>query len=159
MQHLDAESAAAEAVEDADALVLGCGIHMAGAPSPMRGFLERTAPQWLSGAWVGKLCAAFVTSGAGARGGGELVIVELLAALAQHGMLIVSMPIRSDGFSKAGNHWGPIAWTNPRGGEAGPTQGHLEAARAHGQHVARCTARWLRGNDPNSGPCNHPKSG
>ena len=142
---LDAEVADGADCEDADALVLGCGVHMAGVPSPMRGFLERLAPQWMSGALAGRLGAAFVTSGAGARGGGELVLIELHAALAQHGLLLVSMPSRTKGFSHGGSHWGPVAWTNPRGGEAGPTAGHLEAARGHGRHVARCTARWLRG--------------
>jgi NAD(P)H dehydrogenase (quinone) len=142
---LDAGSADGAACEDADALVLGCGVHMSGVPSAMRGFLERLAPQWLSGALAGRLGAAFVTSGAGARGGGELVLIELHAALAQHGLLLVSMPSRTKGFSHAGSHWGPVAWTNPRNGEAGPTAGHLEAARGHGRHVTRCTSRWLRG--------------
>jgi hypothetical protein len=52
---------------------------------------------------------------------------------------------RIDGFAKGGSHWGPVAWTTPRKGEAGPTDDHLLAARAHGRHVAACTARWLRG--------------
>jgi len=87
-----------------------------------------------------------VTSGDGARGGGELTLVELQSALAQHGMLIVTMPNRTPGFEAAGCHWGPVAWTNPRAGEAGPTSKHLKAARAHGAHVARCAARWGRGS-------------
>ncbi|MDH4017314.1 MAG: flavodoxin family protein [Actinomycetota bacterium] len=142
---LDASEADGEAIADAHALVLGCGVHMAGVPTPMRSFLERLAPQWMAGDFAGKLGAGFVTAGAGARGGGEMALVELLSSLAQHGMLIVSMPSRTDGFSAAGSHWGPIAWTNPRSGEAGPTPGHLKAARAHGAHVARCAARWGRG--------------
>ena len=141
---LDATEADAEAITDADALVLGCGVHMAGVPTPMRSFLERLAPQWMAGDFAGKLGAGFVTSGAGARGGGEMALVELLSSLAQHGMLIVSMPNRSEGFSSGGSHWGPIAWTSPRSGEAGPTAGHLKAARAHGAHVARCAARWRK---------------
>lgn len=139
---LEASVAEGDALLEADAVALGCGVHMSGVPTPMRSFLERLAPQWMAGALTGKLAAGFVTSGAGARGGGELALVELLSALAQHGMLIVSMPSRSEGFSAAGSHWGPIAWTNPRDGEAGPTPGHLKAARAHGAHLARCTARW-----------------
>jgi len=142
---LDAEAAVAADLLDADALVLGCGVHMSGVPSAMRAFLERLAPEWLSGALAGRLGAAFVSAGAGARGGGDLALIELHSALAQHGLLLVSMPSRTKGFSSGGSHWGPVAWTNPRGGEAGPTSGHLEAARSHGRHVARSTARWLRG--------------
>ncbi len=139
---LDAADADGHALVDAAAVVLGCGVHMSGVPTAMRSFLERLAPQWMAGVFTGKLAAGFVTSGAGARGGGEMALVELLSALAQHGMLLVSMPNRTEGFSAAGSHWGPIAWTNPRQGEAGPTAAHLKAARGHGAHVARCAARW-----------------
>jgi NAD(P)H dehydrogenase (quinone) len=130
----------------ADAVILGSGVHMAGVESSMRGFFERMAPLWLSGALVGKLGAAFVSAGAGARGGGELALLSLLANLAEHGMLLVSMPNRLEGFGAAGCHWGPVAWTNPRRGTPGPTDEHLVAARAHGRHVAECAARWLAGS-------------
>jgi NAD(P)H dehydrogenase (quinone) len=145
---LDADTADHTAIADSDALVLGSGVHMAGISSAMRAFLERMAPQWISGAWAGKLGAAFVTAGAGARGGGELALISLVAGLAEHGMLIVTMSNRTKGFSSAGSHWGPVAWTNPRGGEAGPTEKHLEAARDHGRNIALAAARWRRGDEP-----------
>jgi NAD(P)H dehydrogenase (quinone) len=140
-----AEEAAADELAAADAVILGSGVHMAGVESSMRAFLERMAPQWLQGAFAGKLGAAFVSAGAGERGGAELAIVSLHANLAEHGMLLVSMPNRLEAFGAGGSHWGPVAWTNPRRGEVGPTEGHLAAARAHGRHVAECTARWLAG--------------
>jgi NAD(P)H dehydrogenase (quinone) len=130
---------------DADALLLGSGVHMGGIEAPMRAFFERTAPLWMRGALAGKLGAAFVSGGAGGRGGAELTLVSLHALLAEHGMLLVSMPNRLEGYSAAGCHWGPVAWTSPRNGESGPTAAHLVAARAHGRHVAECTARWLAG--------------
>ena len=129
----------------ADALVLGSGVHMGGIESSMRIFFERMAPLWLRGSMTRKLGAAFVTAGAGGRGGAELALISLLANLAEHGMLLVSMPNRLEGWSAAGCHWGPVAWTNPRQGKTGPTDAHLVAARAHGRHVAECTARWLAG--------------
>jgi len=130
---------------EADAVLLGTGVHMGGMEPAMSAFLERTAPMWLEGRLVGRLGGAFVSAGAGGRGGGELVLLSLLAALAEHGMLIVPMPNRLEGFGGGGCHWGPLAWTNPRRGEAGPTAVHLAAARSHGAHVARTAARWLRG--------------
>jgi NAD(P)H dehydrogenase (quinone) len=139
------EQAADADLVEADAVILGSGVHMGGIESSMRAFFERTAPLWLRGALVGKVGAAFVTAGAGGRGGAELALLSLLANLAEHGMLLVSMPSRSEGFAAAGSHWGPVAWTNPRDGEAGPTAAHLVAARAHGRHVAACTERWLAG--------------
>jgi NAD(P)H dehydrogenase (quinone) len=118
---------------------------MGGVEAPMREFLARTAPLWLEGRLTGRVGAAFASAGDGGRGGAELALISLWATLAEHGMLLVSMPNRLAGFRAGGCHWGPVAWTNPRGGEAGPTARHLEAARAHGRHVAECTARWLAG--------------
>ena len=130
---------------EADAVVLGSGVHMGGMEAAMRAFFERTSPLWVQGRLRGKLGAAFASGGLGGRGGAELTLISLLACLAEHGMLLVPMHNRLDGFLEGGCHWGPLAWTNPRGGEAGPSAGHLRAARAHGRHVAECTARWLAG--------------
>ena len=143
-----AEEATAEDAESADAIVLGSGVHMGGIESSMREFLERTSPLWLQGKLRGRLGAAFVSSGQGGRGGAELTLISLLSALAEHGLILVSMPNRLEGFAEAGSHWGPVSWTNPRQGEPGPTTAHLSAARSHGRHIAQCTARWLRGQLP-----------
>lgn len=142
----DADDVVEQELLDADALVVGSGVHMGGIESSMRAFFERTAPLWLQGRLVGKLGAAFTSAGAGGRGGAELALLGLLAPLAEHGLLLVPMPNRLEGFAAAGCHWGPIAWTHPRGGQPGPTAAHLAAARAHGRHVAECTRRWLRGS-------------
>lgn len=140
-----AAEAGLEAVRNAEALVLGSGVHMGGMESAMRAFLERIAPLWIQGALVGKVGAAFASGGQGGRGGAELTLISLWAALAEHGMLLVPMRNRTAHYAEAGCHWGPVAWTNPRNGEAGPTPAHLGAARAHGRNVADATARWLRG--------------
>lgn len=147
-----AEDAMPEDLEASDALVLGSGVHMGGMEASMRGFFERAAPLWMQGRLVGKLGAAFVSAGAGARGGAELALLGLLANLAEHGMLLVPMHNRLDGFASAGCHWGPVAWTNPRSGKAGPTAEHLVACRAHGRWVAECTARWTSRHQPQSQP-------
>lgn len=140
-----AEEAAPEDLRAADAIVLGSGVHMAGIEASMRSFFERAAPLWLEGGLIGKLGAAFVSAGMGGRGGAELTLLSLLANLGEHGCLLVTMPNRLPGFREGGSHWGPVAWSNPRQGVAGPTAEHLEAARSHGRHVAECAARWLRG--------------
>jgi len=136
-----AEDADAQHLESADALVLGSGIHMAGVESSMRAFFERVSPMWLQGEMIGKVGAAFVSAGSGARGGAELALISMWANMAEHGMLLVPMHNRLDGFASAGCHWGPVAWTNPRAGKAGPTEAHIAACRAHGKWVAECTAR------------------
>lgn len=139
------EAQEAEVLES-DVLVLGSGVHMGGVESAMRAFCERLSPAWLQGRMVGKVGAAFVTAGAGARGGAELALVSLWSNLAEHGMLLVSMPNRLEAFGHGGCHWGPVAWTTPRAGRgAGPTAEHLAAARAHGRWVAECALRWGKG--------------
>lgn len=147
VQVMDARDAGEEDALAADVLVVGSGVHMAGVESSMRAFFERLAPAWMQNRLVGKVGAAFATAGAGARGGGELTLVSLWANLAEHGLLLVPMHNRLEGYAGAGCHWGPIAWTNPRAGEAGPTERHLTAARAHGRWVAECAARWQRGGE------------
>ncbi len=142
---LRAEDAGPEHLESADAVVLGSGVHMGGMESSMRAFFERVAHLWMQGSLVGKLGAAFVSAGAGARGGAELTLLGLLANLAEHGMLLVPMHNRLEGFESAGCHWGPVAWTNPRNGQAGPTSDHLAACRAHGRWVAEQVARMGAG--------------
>jgi NAD(P)H dehydrogenase (quinone) len=129
----------------ADAVILGSGVHMAGIASSMRVFFERMAPLWMQGSLAGKIGAAFVSAGAGARGGGELALLSLWAFLAENGMLLVSAHNRMDGYTAAGCHWGPVAWTHPRDGVAGPTEAHLRLARAHGRHVTECAKRWRGG--------------
>jgi NAD(P)H dehydrogenase (quinone) len=130
---------------DADAIVLGSGVHMGGVASSMVALFERVAPLWLAGRLRGKVGAAFVSAGEGERGGGELALLALLAWLAENGILIVPMHNRATGFRDAGCHWGPLARTNPKDGEPGPTEAQLVACRAHGQHVAECARRWLAG--------------
>jgi NAD(P)H dehydrogenase (quinone) len=143
-----AEEAGPQDLEAADAVMLGSGVHMGGMESSMRAFFERAAPLWLQGALVGRLGAAFVSVGAGARGGAELALLGLLANLAEHGMLLVPMHNRLEGFASAGCHWGPVAWTNPRLGKAGPSEGHLAACRAHGRWLVECARRWGPGEAP-----------
>lgn len=140
-----ADDAEPTLLDDADALVLGSGVHMGGMEPAMSAFLARTAPTWMQGGLVGRLGAAFASAGAGGRGGAELTLISMLATLAEHGMLIVPMHNRLEGFSGGGCHWGPVAWTSPREGEPGPTAAHLVAARAHGRWVAECAARWRAG--------------
>ena len=141
-----AADATTEELLSADAVMLGSGIHMGGIESSMSAFLERTSALWMQGRLVGKLGAAFVSGGMGARGGAELTLLSMLATLAEHGMLLIPMHNRLEGFAQAGCHWGPVAWTSPRDGTVGPTADHLSAARAHGRFVAECGARWLRGD-------------
>ena len=140
-----AEEAGSDDLAAADAIVLGSGVHMGGIEAAMRSFFERTAPLWLEGRLTGRIGAAFVSAGLGGRGGAELALLSLLAYLAENGCLLVPMPNRLAGFREGGSHWGAVAWTNPRGGEAGPTPAHLEAAHSQGRWVAECAARWVRG--------------
>lgn len=141
--------AAADATDaillEADAIALGSAVHMGSLASSMSAFFERTVPLWVQGALHGKLGAAFVTASKGGRGGGELALLALHAFLAEHGLLLASVPNRLEGFRESGCHWGTLIETHPPAGPPGPTEPQLEAARAQGRYLAECTARWKAG--------------
>jgi len=141
----EAEAATHEDLRGCDALVVGSGVHMGGPEATLRAFLAETAPLWLKAELRGKLAAVFASAGDGAQGGAELTLVSMLSTLAEHGMLLVPMHPRLEGFAEGGMHWGPVAATQPHGGEPGPTEVQLVAARSHGRWVAECAARWRRG--------------
>jgi NAD(P)H dehydrogenase (quinone) len=141
----EADAASHDDLRACDAVVVGSGVHMGGPAAPLRGFLGDTAPLWMKEELRGKLGAAFCSAGDGARGGAELALLSMLSTLAEHGMLIVTLPPRAEGFHDGGMHWGAVAQTQPRGGEPGPTEAQLVAARAQGRWVAECAARWQRG--------------
>lgn len=143
----NADEASHEDLLGAQAVILGSGVHMGGIESSMCRFFEKSSSLWLEGRLIGKVGAVFASAGLGARGGAELALLSMLANLAEHGMLLVSMSNRLAGFAEGGCHWGPIAWTSPRNRVPGPTPDHLAAARDHGRHVAACTARWLAGSE------------
>jgi len=147
----EAAKAAPDDLLEADAVIVGSGVHMGGAEASLRGFLAATSPLWLAGTLRGKLGAAFVSAGDGVRGGAELALLSMLTTLAEHGMLLVPMHNRLPGFEAGGLHWGPVAATNPQGGEPGPREAELLAARSHGHWVAECAARWLRGDQSSAG--------
>lgn len=134
-----------EDLRGCDALVVGSGVHMGGPAAAMRAFLGDTAPLWMKAELRGKLGAAFCSAGDGERGGAELALVSMLSTLAEHGMLLVPMHPRLEGFAAGGMHWGAMSQTQPHGGEPGPTDRQLVGARSHGRWVAECAARWLRG--------------
>lgn len=138
------EEAEPSDLQAARAIVLGSGVHMGGIESSMRVFMESAAPLWMAGALHGRLGGAFASAGAGGRGGGELALISLWANLAEHGCLMVPMHNRLEGFAAGGCHWGPLSWTNPREGKAGPTEAHLNACRSYGGHVSDCLARWTQ---------------
>src|SRR5262249_14278655 len=75
----------------------------------------------------------------------ELALLALLAWLAENGILLVPMHNREPGFRDAGCHWGPLARTNPKGGEPGPSEAQLAACRAHGKQGAEGAQRWVAG--------------
>ncbi len=137
-----APEAGEEDVLAADVIIVGSGVHMGGVEAELRAFFERLSPVWLRGDLAGRLGAAFVSAGSGARGGAELALISIWSHFAEQGMLCVPMHNRVEGFSAAGCHWGPVAWTSPRARVPGPTEEHLAAACAHGRWVVECAQRW-----------------
>ena len=135
-----AEDASADHLLAADAIVLGSCVHMGGVSSSMQAFCERMAPLWMQAKLSRKLGAAFVSAGLGGRGGGELALISLLANLAEHGLILVSMPKHLEGFEKHGCHWGPLWYTG--GGAREELSQALRTVEAQGVYLADCLLRW-----------------
>lgn len=59
--------------------------------TPMRAFIDSIACLWREGALIGKVGAAFTSSG-GMHSGNEMTLLTTLLPLLQHGMVIVGVP-------------------------------------------------------------------
>lgn len=59
--------------------------------TPLRAFIDEVAPLWRQGALIGKLGAAFTSTG-GMHSGNEVTLITLLLPFFQHGMILVGVP-------------------------------------------------------------------
>lgn len=137
------EEATKEDVKVCDALILGSPIRHRTADARIKKFIEDTLEQlWLTDEVVGKVGGVFsVGGGYGNMGAGcELAQLGILGAMAACGMILVTLPKTTPGFSVAGMHWGP----NGRSGDAnmkpvGITEEMMLAGYHHGANIARIT--------------------
>ncbi|MGA7801808.1 MAG: NAD(P)H:quinone oxidoreductase [Gammaproteobacteria bacterium] len=140
----------------ADGLVFGSPTRYGLMSTPLRAFIDEVAPLWREGALIGKVGAAFTSSG-GMHSGNELTLLTTLLPFLQHGMVIVGVPhsvpalVRT---RKGGSPYGASAVTGFDGLD-GVNDDERAIARALGARVARL-ANQVR---PEPCPVSMPSAG
>jgi NAD(P)H dehydrogenase (quinone) len=86
----EAEVATIEELADYDAIVVGAGTRFGRIPSQLAAFLDRTGPLWIRGALIGKVGAAFTSTGS-QHGGQETTLFSIITNLLHFGMTIVGL--------------------------------------------------------------------
>jgi NAD(P)H dehydrogenase (quinone) len=131
----------------ADAIIFGTPTRFGNMCGQMRQFLDATGQLWATGALVGKVGGAFVSTGT-QHGGQESTILGFHVTLLHHGFIVVGLPYSFQGQMRndeitGGSPYGAstIAGT---GGERAPSENELAAARFQGRHTAEIAAKLAR---------------
>lgn len=110
--------------------------------TPLRAFIDEIAPLWRQGALIGKIGAAFTSTG-GMHSGNEMTLMSLLLPFLQHGMLLASVPHSVPELvhtRKGGSPYGASAVTG-FDGALGVDHCELAIARALGARLARLASQ------------------
>ena len=127
-----------EDLEWAGGIVWGSPTRYGLMSTPLRAFIDEVAPLWRQGALIGKVGAAFTSTG-GMHSGNEMTLLSLLLPFMQHGMVLAGVPhsvpelVRT---TKGGSPYGATAVTG-FDGTRGVDGNELAIARALGARVAR----------------------
>ncbi|KAA1170832.1 NAD(P)H:quinone oxidoreductase [Marinobacter salinexigens] len=136
--------ASAEDLEWARGIIWGSPTRYGLMSTPLRAFIDEVAPLWRQGALIGKVGAAFTSTG-GMHSGNEMTLLSLLMPFMQHGMILAGVPhsvpelVRTD---KGGSPYGATTVTGFDGNR--PVDENERAiARALGARVARLSG-WVQ---------------
>lgn len=127
---------------DYDGIILGTGTRFGRISSQMASFLDRTGGLWAKGALIGKVGAAFTSTGT-QHAGQEMTLMSLITNLMHYGMTIASFPFSFAGLSEinevtGGTPYGASTIAGPDGSRA-VSQNELNGAEFFGKHVADIT--------------------
>jgi NAD(P)H dehydrogenase (quinone) len=129
---------------EADAIILGSPTRFGSAAAQMRQFLDATGSHWMSGALIGKVGGAFIST-ASQHGGQEMTLLNLHTFMFHQGMVIAGVPYSSQELLNmsemtGGTPYGASTVTGPQG-ERLPSANELAIARAQGKHVATIASK------------------
>lgn len=112
--------------------------------TPMRAFIDSIACLWREGALIGKVGAAFTSSG-GMHSGNEMTLLTTLLPLLQHGMVIVGVPHSVPALVRTRSGGSPYGATAVTGfdGDRPMDQDTLDIAYALGARVGRLAAQVI----------------
>ena len=137
-----------DALDQADAIILGCPTYMGSLTSSLKQFMEHSSKRWLVRSWQGKLGAAF-TNGGGLSGDKLAVLQQINLFAMQHGMLWTGLPMMPTGRSttdlnRMSSFLGLMTQSDNASAEVTPPSGDLETARWFGEHIAQVVNRISR---------------
>ena len=123
-------------------VILGSPTRFGNMAAPLKHFLDSTGAEWASGTLVGKVAAAFTSTGT-MHGGQESTLISMMLPLLHHGCVIVGLPFtqpelnatRSGGTPYGASH---VAGTNA---DREIDDDERALARALGRRVATIAAR------------------
>ena len=133
-----------EQLPAADAIIFGVPTRFGNVISQIQSFLDATGQHWLSGALIGKVGSAFVST-ATQHGGQEMTIRSLHTELFHHGMVVVGVPyscreLMNMSEITGGSPYGAGTLAGTKG-ERQPSENELTIARFQGRHVAQIAAK------------------
>ena len=134
--------ACAEDLEWATGIIWGSPTRYGLMSTPLRAFIDEIAPLWRQGALIGKVGAAFTSTG-GMHSGNEMTLINLLLPFLQHGMILAGVPHSVPELvhtRSGGSPYGASAVTGFNG-TLGVDDGEQAIARALGARVARLAAQ------------------
>lgn len=141
-EYRDLPRASADDLDWARGIVWGSPTRYGLMSTPLRAFIDEVAPLWRQGALIGKVGAAFTSTG-GMHSGNEMTLLSLLLPFMQHGMVLAGVPhsvpelVRT---TKGGSPYGASVVTG-FDGTRGVDDNELAIARALGARVARLAAQ------------------
>ena len=99
--------------------------------TPLRAFIDEVAPLWRQGALIGKVGAAFTSTG-GMHSGNEMTLLSLLLPFMQHGMVLAGVPHSVPELVRTEKGGSPYGATTVTGfdGNRGVDENELAIARA-----------------------------
>ncbi|MEB3734445.1 NAD(P)H-dependent oxidoreductase [Halopseudomonas pachastrellae] len=112
--------------------------------TPLRAFIDEVAPLWRQGALIGKVGAAFTSTG-GMHSGNEMTLLNLLLPFLQHGMILAGVPHSVPALvhtRSGGSPYGASAVTGFNG-TLGVDEGEQAIAQALGARVARLAGQVI----------------
>ncbi|MDP9055763.1 MAG: NAD(P)H:quinone oxidoreductase [Pseudomonadota bacterium] len=131
-------------LEHYDAIVVGTGTRFGRISSQMAAFLDQAGGLWTRGALIGKVGAAFSSSGT-QHGGQETTLFSILTNLLHFGMTIVGLDYGFAGQTRNDEITGgaPYGATTIAGGDGSrqPSANEIDGARYLGRRVAETATK------------------
>ncbi|WOD11404.1 NAD(P)H:quinone oxidoreductase [Pseudomonas sp. NyZ704] len=140
----DLPQACAEDLEWATGIIWGSPTRYGLMSTPLRAFIDEIAPLWRQGALIGKVGAAFTSTG-GMHSGNEMTLMSLLMPFMQHGMIILGVPHSVPELVHTRSGGSPYGASVVTGfdGRLGVDAGELAIGYALGARVARIAAQVI----------------